>query len=162
MSGLFQCLKATIVPFLVKAPRNGPWRIEHLSDENTPENGPYRGTTKAPQDTGECILTLLDKMIQGETLLTRQMPKTGRENIRLVRNFIEKHGWPEKGYVIWALKGVVLVLTEGQWAALPESPARADVFALVSSHILMSLFIIYAIFEARFDSSCRADLIRWR
>lgn len=161
MSGLFQCLKATIVPLLVKTPRSDHGRIEHLSDENTPENGPYRGTTKVPEDTGEGILTLLDIMIQDETTpLTRQVPKTGRDNIRLVRNFVEKHGWPEEGYVIWALKGVVLVLTEGQWAALPGSPAKTDAFALVSSDILTSLSIVCATSEAISDSSCRVDLTR--
>lgn len=129
MSGLFQCLKTTVVPCLVKTRSAHPRHIEHLSDENTPENGPYRGTTKVPQDTGEAILSLLDIMIHDETSSLRR-----RDNMQLVRDFIEKHGWPEEGYVIWALKGVVLVLTEGQWRALPQSPDRSDAFELVSPH----------------------------
>lgn len=125
MCGLFQCLKTTVVPYLIKTRRTHPRLIEHLSDENTPEEGPCRGTTRVPQDTGEGILSLLDTMIHDETSNLRR-----RDNIQLVRNFVEKHGWPQEDYVIWALKGVVLVLTEGQWRALPQSPARADAFEL--------------------------------
>jgi len=130
MSGLFRCLKTTVVPCLVKTRSTHPRHMEPLSDGNTPENGPYRGTTRVPQDTGEGILNLLDIMIHDETSNLRR-----RDNMQLVRDFIEKHGWPEEGCVIWALKGVVLVLTEGQWMALPQSPDRGDAFELVSSNI---------------------------
>lgn len=135
MRGLFQCLKTTVVPYLVKTPRTHPRLMEHLNDENTSEDGPYRGTTKAPSDTGEGILSLLDILIHDETTNPRR-----RDNIQLVREFVEKHGWPEQGYVIWALKGVVLVLTERQWGALPQSPVRADAFELVRGYRLTSCF----------------------
>lgn len=81
-----------------------------------------------PQDMMEDMLSRLDRVIEDETKNPRR-----RENMKIGREFIVKHGWPTKDYCIWVLRGVVLILTEAQLYALPESPERADAFLVVSS-----------------------------
>lgn len=138
MCGMFQSLRSAVMSHFLKQHDSSPEFIGELSDANASENGPTRGITKVPQDMMEDMLSCLDRMIQKETKNPRR-----RENMQIGKDFVKEHGWPQGDYCIWVLKGIVLVLTEEQMWALPNSPARADAFVLVSNHKLAIICVAF-------------------
>lgn len=123
---------------LLKRHDSSPEPIGNISDANAHENRPIGAMTKGTPEIMENMLSCLDEMTQNETSNPRR-----RENMQLCRDFVRDHGWPKDGYCIWALKGVVLVLTEEQVLKLPKSnPARVDAYTMVSRHKLVLFFYI--------------------
>lgn len=123
-----QSLREAVLSSFRRRNDPGPGPNGNLCDDNMPESGPVGGTEMVPQDMMENMLSHLDRVIEDETKNPRR-----RDNMKIGREFIVKHGWPTKDYCIWVLRGVVLILTEPQLYALPESPERADAFLVVSS-----------------------------
>ncbi|KAJ0107897.1 hypothetical protein J7T55_007109 [Diaporthe amygdali] len=92
------------------------------------DSGVVRGTTKRSPEVLEHYLKMLDGEIAMETLNMKR-----RESMELCRVFIRKHGYPDDHFFIWAMHGVVKVLTEREFRELPRSSTpRKDSFFVSS------------------------------
>lgn len=137
MGDPFRSLRSAVRSCFLKENNSSPEPIENTSDLDITENGPIGALTKGTPDMMEGMMSAMDHIIEIQSNPGR------RENAQLCKEFIREHGWATGDYCIWALKGVVLVLTEEQVLALPQSnPAMRDVFTLVSRHKPVLFFCV--------------------
>lgn len=139
MGDPFRSLRSAVRSCFLRENNSSPDPIGNMSDIDVTDNGHIGALTKGTPEMMEGMMSAFDHLIEIETSNPGR-----RENKQLAKEFIREHGWPTGDYCIWALRGVVLVLTEEQVLALPNksNPAMREVFTLVSRHkpALFSIF----------------------